>query len=547
MSKGLTAFSKADLDYLAGLAGLGPFPDSENPAVYGSATAWNKTTVYAVNAIVYDPCGAYWRCISIPPAGTPVTHTGYWTPSTPDWVGYMNTVRNTLLVHLVYACRAVAPGAALTLWEQAVCSGPWEVPLSGELAMCRPLDLIDPARPNPEGTNCVAYGYCFTDAEVLADTTNCRLDLHAPMRTAGTVLNDGTTCTWRLHASWSPVAKIYGSIRVEIGTGVGSIDPAYPPVVSPGGGTEESVDGNIVELTWTFTGASVSGLDLTATVGSGGPNSWYFIRVLADVDVRWEGGTPALASNVISTVNIYRSRCCSPLPRMAVQGFEFVAGVITAYDYAAGANQAGVAALPVQIDPGSPLGTWRFRAKSQPASGIKYSQSPVYSGETVTQREWYPALPLSATPRTIPLRAAQMQIREIDTLFARRDLAAAEQHQPQLARASAPTTRAVLSANVGYKRSGDTSPRALATVGIAADKSHSRTDLGRANAIIVWGDSILPLLWDGTGIWLSANGLLSATVPNAGGGWTWAGEALGFYTASSESYDNLVLVAGLLV
>ena len=133
-------------------------------------------------------------------------------------------------------------------------------------------------------------------------------------------------------------------------------------------------------------------------------------------------------------------------------------------------------------------------------------------------------------------------MREIDTLWAHRALSEADQSVPVVSLTESAVTRAVIAADVGYRRPGDalaSALRGLTTVSIPANQMRVEKYLGRANAILVWATPY-PMRWTGLALWVEANTLLGVDTPCDANGWTWTGGvSLGWFYVAAAGLDDL--------
>ena len=552
MGKRLYPVLKSDLDALAATFGLGPFPESTDPGTYGSAIAWSATRAWTVNELVLGAEGSYYLCQANAPAGTPVTDPRYFTPAPPPWSDYMGTVRSAARSALLTACghdpqlfaSPVYPASSQALFERAIVSGPWEIGVSSALPLCFPLIVSDANRtPSSEA---IVYAYAYKDLEILADNTNVRMDIRSGF-SGISIYSDGATGTCRVDASWTPNGHLKGKITIAFSTYQSVPDPSDPlhDAVTTSGVWEGD------NLAFYVDNSSCGGWSsILCTVNQMGANAWQIYSATwgpqSDGDwdgVRWLGQTPALATNVISQADIYRAVPVSPMPKFQANVWEWTGTAASSYAYGGGANIQPMLLYPTEIVPGNGLGTYRLRAKTQPAWDLAWGSIPSLSTDPLWQRDWYPMGRQGSSVAAFTTQ--QARIREIDSLAAWRD-GITDQTRPVVDRAATTATRPVLTATIGYLRTGETTLRVLGTVSVGAQQTRAENYLGRANALIVW-DS-LPLYWSGDGLLCSAGGPVVGAVnaPGASNDWSWGVPTLGFYTAAAAYYDDLVAIAAVL-
>lgn len=560
---------KSRLDTLAGLAGVSAFP-------YGSGlpatpTAWDPTKAdYATYDCVWGPDGSYYYCLADnPPAGTPLSHTDWWQYDTPySWISYMNTVRNAVKSALWTAAAALggvggSATAGLELIESAVLSGPWEISSSyfvdnGLLLTCG-LSLND-----SEGNSVGVAPYAMKDLELLSQGSTCRLNIVGQIP-GGQILAGFTDNhnEYRFEASFNEEGYVKGYITVDCAYLARVEDPV---VTITGGGT---FDPDTLQIVWVFGGSYsltthevtldsgdgdlLSGISISATIASGDYSTWHFEGGFSNVKATWLGADAAAAANVISAVDVYRSTCHSPLPRVSRTwyGIDPVTYEVTSGTYADGANCVAMYAVPVDYSPGD--APWRIRAKTFPAGSVAYATAPSSAPpEWFWQRTGYPCRRVDdASSFTATTR--QQYVRELDMIFGKRNLATVDQVKPVIDRSATDTSRDVVTATVGYKRSGDSSMTrtfSAAAISVSAYQMEHANDLGRAAAIIVW--DTLPLRWDGADVVVTAAGPVAVWTPNGTQSWSWAGDGsyspvcVGYYEDSAVHYDDLVAVLALL-
>lgn len=541
---------KSKLDILAAAAGLDPFPDSSDPLTYGAATAWDAAKAdYATDAIVWGPDGGYYRCLTTPPAGTFLSHTTYWTTCTPDWVPYMNRVRHAVRDLLFGAAGEVVDGFApagdasvrAALIESAVLSGPWDVTAhaGAGLGLTQPLATKDSA-----GTYCTPACYAFADVDLYSESAGARLDVRgsgpAPYHCTAT-----DPPVFRLKATFTE-GYVSGTVSVNIpDTGGVNPDPDC-------GGTW---DGTLGLMTWSWDGDLLTEIDLTCHGPSGGG-----VMTISeyDVDLLWPGSTAVVATNVLSEVDVYRSR--AQAPRVVSYGFTVVDGEVSAgAPLADGANLVGFTAFPMEVvdDVAVDLAgsQWRLRARTLPVSDVSYAEELALTTDMAWQRQGFVCQRATDTRVIVP-STAQQHIRELDTIWGKRKGTAVDQLRPVLDRTATAVSRPVVTATVGYLRSGDTSLTRVfsgAALSVPADRMEQEKYLGRANALLVWSNSAespMPLRWDGAGVYVAATGPVSAWVPNAADDWSWThgggAVAVGYFFDAAAHYDDLLAVLALV-
>ena len=395
-----------------------------------------------------------------------------------------------------------------------------------------------------------ACPYGLLGLELYSQSSTARLDFKAQIgaNNSMAVATTATTHVWRLTANFAGLAYVSGSITV------GLVQIGAPGHTIIGG--DYTDDGS--NITWTFSGTTlVSGIDIGVTLsnGDGFANIGLGIEVgLDNLIITWPGQAAALANNVISTVDVYRALAPSPLPRVALVCYELVSGVITPWDYAEGVNSREIWAAPVNHSPGD--APWRVRGYTLPASDVHYGASPPLDTDAIFQRQWYVCQPVADT-RVVTPSANQCAIRELDTVFGKRLISTVDQLKPVLDRSATSVDRGVVSATVGYLRSGDLSMTRVftsAALSVSGYQMEHVNYLGRSGALIVWDNSTshpLPLRWSGSGIWVMATGPMGAWVPNHAQGWSWGGgalstTALGYFYCAACHVDDLLAALALL-
>jgi hypothetical protein len=554
MSSRLTTFGslgppvapKSKLDTLATAAGLDPFPAA--PAGYADATIWDPTKAdYAADDIVLGPAGDYYRCLTTPPAGTWLSHPTYWTPATPDWVGYMNTVRAAAEARFWTASGRLVGGFGsagncadrVATVQSCVLSGPWEVPegafATGGLNVTIPISMLDSA-----GRYVDVYAHGFKDLILYSERSDCRLDYTATW-TPAVFAGAGDPSALRFKATVSG-GRVSGTIAYNA---TGSATPTYD--------SRAVWDAGLRLLTWTWSDELITDITIEAEIAGG---SWE--QVSASLTIVWPGQTAETATSVISSLDVYLARAAETLPGVVLtQYYLDGGGAVAHYTYADGANAIGMLAVPVNYTTSG--SQWRLRARTLPVSDVRYADLPLLTTDVDWQRQWYVCQRASDT-RVITPTTAQVAIREIDTVFAKRNLAVVDQTKPILDRTSARADRGAVGADVGFLRVGDPGLIRLfpaAAVAIIGTQMVYEAYLGRENAILVWDNTVeapLPLRWTGDdgGILLSATGPLTAWMPNASQDWGWTGGGswsttpLGYYQAAAAHLDDLLAILALV-
>ena len=544
MSVRLKSFTKGHLDALAAAVDCPAFG-------WADAAMWDKDTAYGFGARVHDANGFYFKAkMPTPAVGTPPTHPGYWDQDPPDWRGQLNTVRDAFQAKLYATAKGYGPMKGLRLMETAVVSGPWELGIAGYdgggVRLTHSLQNIGEGVVNPWTCEC----YAFKEIELLSERSDCRLDIQAGFgSTFASVVGGLDPAPFLLKLGFNVSGYVTGSVQVNV---TGTETPGYS--------TGATWNPTLRLLSWDYSNALMPGIDCNASIVGGS-----FEIVGISLLVTWTGLAAVAADNVVSAAPVYRGRCCATLPHVALTKLKSLydsdTGLTTAIQvsYADGANCAVMQAVPVNyIADVPPYGRWRMRAKTLPASNVRYiTESPPTLATGITaplnQRQWYMCR-RADDGRTITPNAAQSAIREIDTLFAHRDASDGDQTTPVTQRIAMATTRTSLSAAVGFMRSGDVDPRLLATVTLPGDRWNSERYLGRSAAIIIW--DALPLLWygaDRAALWISATGPVACWTPNASHdtltGLCWTNDPglgdttpIGFLYCAAQLYDDLMAV-----
>lgn len=571
---------KARLDALALAAGCAVFPSTPTENVF--ATPWDKTKAdYEVGAYVYGPDGGYWVCTATPPAGTALNFGDsgsgyggtYWSkyyPEQGEWNSHMDTVRNAVAAKMWAAAGVGGPagncGERVDFVESCVVSGPWELAQSyfgenGRLCLTPAMGIKDSA-----GANVTVYPYGMTQIELLSQASTCRLDIVADLG-GGQILTDcfsDARSEFHLERGLNFPAYVRGYVTLDCETLVEPPEDISLLLTIGGGGTY--CDNRQVIWVWGGTvnattgevtlrdddGDLVSaGIGIEASIMPGDYSVWHFSNTFSNLVARWPGSAAATAANVISSVDVYRSLGRDPRPRVSITTHSVADDYSTVQSslYANGANAVPMYAVPVNYSPDD--AQWRLRAKTFPSANIYYAEIPASSFDVYWQRQWYPCRRLDLSATLTPT-TTQGRIRELDTVWGKRNLKAVDQTRPVIARDATQTTRAVVGGTVGYKRTGDVDlrPFSAGALLVLPSRMEHENYLGRSSAIIVWEP--LTLLWDGADIVVSATGPIGVWSPNAITGWVWGGgggwstTTLSYYYCAHPHYDDLAAVLRII-
>ena len=539
MSVRLKSFSKAHLDALAHAADLADFD-------WTDAALWDPLAAYATGTRCHDCNGFYYKAkITAPPVGTPPPCPTYWEQDPPDWRTKLNAVRYALQNKLYTTARGYGAEKGLRLMEACVVSGPWEIGIpgydGGGIRLTNSLSNVGLG-----GTEelWVCAPYAMTALELWAERSDCRLDIQATFDSSfSSALGMVDPSLFLVKLGFNVSGYVTGSVQINV---TGTATPGYS-------GPGVTWDPVLRLISWTWSDTLLAGIECRASIAGGSIE-----LVACGFTVTWRGQAAAVPNNVVSAANVYRAPCCPVMPHVSFTKLRAIydsdTGMWSAEEHnpAGSANCQTMCAIPVNYLPAGG-GRWRLRAKTLPAANVRYiTEGPpelardVY--DNLNQRQGYVCHRVDDAGVSLTFNSAQSAIREIDTLFARRDIDEVDQTAPIVTRTAMATTRTAWSVQVGYLRTGDSSPRALSTVDIPATRFCSEHYLGRSTPIIIW--DALPLVWygaDRSQVVVSATGPVASWSPNGGTEFSWTTDLglgyttpIGYLYAAAQLYDDLM-------
>lgn len=611
MSRRLTPFTGADLvelqDRINGIFPSGP-PDGLGPIAFDhvdEAVPFDPTVLYAPDDIVLTESGLYSQCLATPAAwdsgteyavgqwvshsgsawyclatdtgttpgtdptvwvhpdqGLPATHTTYWQPLAPagQWIAEFNRVRQAVRAAVEAAAAAQTSATDFRdVMESLIVSGPWPIGqqhvTTGGVTVTRyAFGVQDSA-----ARSCTLSYYAMWPLELYGLDPDIRLDLTSgvPSTTCYLGAYGATGVRLRFKCEFSPEGRLTGTISVGVIVNSGSVNVTGP-------GSYDPVTGYV---TWTWSDAAEQYIDIALTVDDG-----YFDGApVFGVGVVWRSAAAEVATNVLSHATIYRAEQSAKVGILLTAFEDDGLGGLTDYAYADGANVAPITAAMVNYSPDDR--DWCLRAKTHPAYSVSYWSelvpwnTPLGGGvDFPNQRQWYPLRPQADPSTETTLTTGQEAILELDMLCARRDRETLDQTRPIVDRADGSGTYGEAAVAVGFYRG--TTWVELAAWSIPTHRLWAVKDLGRTLPILAWRDTLAwptpdpipdprpdrpPLRWTGSGVQVSAVGVIALGVPGPQNGWSWVddnasnpAQCVGYLYTSACHVDDLWLVlAGL--
>ena len=541
MSVRLKSFSKAHLDALAHAADLADFD-------WTDAALWDPLVAYATGTRCHDCNGFYYKAkIPAPPVGTPPPCPTYWEQDPPDWRTKLNAVRYALQNKLYTTARGYGAEKGLRLMEACVVSGPWEIGIPGyDGGGIRLTNSLSNVGVGGSGDLWVCAPYAMKDLELWAERADCRLDIQAGFDYLfSSAVGAVDPAVFMVKLGFNVAGYVTGSVAVNV---TGTATPSYS-------GPGVAWDPVLRLVSWTYADTLLSGVECHASIAGGSIE-----LVACDFSVRWKGPAATVPPNVVSAADVYRAPCSPVLPHVSctkIRGvYDSDTGMWSVEEYspAGSANCQAMYAIPVNyLHDTAPYGRWRLRAKTLPAANVRYiTEGPpelaTHVYDNLNQRQGYVCHRVDDTGVSLTFNSAQSAIREIDTLFARRDIAEVDQTLPVVWRTAMATTRSAWTVQVGYLRTGDSSPRLLSSVDIPGTRFCSEHYLGRSTPIIIW--DALPLVWYGADraeVVVSATGPVASWSPNGGTEFSWTTDLglgtttpIGYLYCAAQLYDDLM-------